>query len=198
MLRPLNRLHVAPNDAWVILIFLAVVVLLLSSCAGSNAQRPVSNGSNSTSTTSGTVTAAPTSSNDQLASQRISELETERDHALLQASEAQTLATSTRERSEKALKSLVARNDFEDSMWGKLERIDARMKSIRYDSAHLAPDVRWKVQRQLESIADRRIGVEREMHRVHGVPVADFDGYAKGVEKDINAVARDVESIELK
>src|SRR5262249_44378316 len=41
-LRPLVRPHVAPNDAWVIVVFLAVVVLLLSSCAAPAAQRGAS------------------------------------------------------------------------------------------------------------------------------------------------------------
>jgi hypothetical protein len=193
MIRLMVRPGASSNDVSFVLavIFFAALVILLAGCAASPPQHAAP-----TSITAATVSAAP--GNDQLASARIEELETERDRALQRANDAQSLAASTRERSDKTIKGLVTRNDFEDSMWSKLERIDARMKSLRYDAARLGPDARFRVQRGLEPLVEHRNTVERELHRIHAIPVADWDAFAKDVELSINAVARDVESIELK
>jgi hypothetical protein len=181
-----------PNDAsFLVIVCLAVFVILLAGCAG-----PKPDHAAPASITAATVPAPQ--AGDQLASQRIEELEVERDRALQRASDAQSLATTTRERSDKAIKALVIRNDFEDAMWSKLDRVDARMKSLRYDAARLGADARFRILRSLEPLVEHRNSVERELHRIHAIPVADWDVFAKEVELSVNAVSRDVESIELK
>src|SRR5206468_1988756 len=98
MLRPSSHRRARPVRASVF----ALAATLLA-CGATPKPPP----STPTQTTSATV---PATSENQLASARISDLELARDRALRRADDAQALAAAQRERNDKALHALAVRN----------------------------------------------------------------------------------------
>ena len=141
-----------------------------------------------------TVTSAPASNTTN--ADQSAQLEVARDRALTRADSAESLLAAQRERTDKLMAAIAERNAFEDQIWSQLDRVDARARRLRAEIPDVGLERRVQIQKGLASIASDRAKVDVAMHRLHRVPAAAWDSYKTDVERDVNALAREVEELQ--
>jgi hypothetical protein len=139
------------------------------------------------------LTSAPVTAD---ATAKIGQLETERDAAERQLADVQSQSSAEREQTNRRIRALSERVDFEDTAWARLDRIDEKVKALREEMPRMAAARRVKVEKVLRDIAAKRETVEKDMHRTHTVAPEDWSTFTTEVDGGIEAIARDVGTAE--
>jgi hypothetical protein len=120
----------------------------------------------------------------------IGRLTHERDVARTRAEEAARIAEAQQERSDKAMRRIVIRDEFQDTVWTQLERLDAKVRTLK---ARATEAEKIKIRDLARATHEHRTAVERALHKVHSVAIVAWPVFKRDVEQAVAEMERDVE-----
>ena len=121
------------------------------------------------------------------------ELTRERDDALRRAAAAETVSTSTRRQCEQTshdLDKLRERDNFEQSIWIRLNQADLSVHSLGDLLPQLAHEQRKTVERAIHEALPLRGAVEQQLRRLHSVPDEEWPQYERDLDRAMDDLER--------
>jgi hypothetical protein len=140
-----------------------------------------------------TVPAAKTTvtSAEQREEDAIARLTRERDDALHRAVAVESASAQSRRECETAkqdLAKLRERDNFEQSIWIRLDQADLTVHSLGDLLPQLAREQRKSVEKAIHESLPLRGEVDRQLRRLHGVPDSEWPQFERELDKQMDAL----------
>jgi hypothetical protein len=121
----------------------------------------------------------------------VTRLTRERDDALRRATAAESVSTKSRHECETATQDLAKlreRDNFEQSIWIRLDQADLSVHSLGDLLPQLSREQRKNVEKAIHESLPLRGEVERQLRRLHAVPDSEWPQFERELDKQMDAL----------